>query len=260
MAVIERVDWTDNTDISKGSFLREFNLTSWDDGTTLDLAGGRYESLNGFAYKITGGDFSVDTSPATTDGTWYIHIVEDGVTPGNAIAYLDSNAGIYRGDLGGFYYNVGGGRLAKVWGIVEKVGTSFNQRGRYSQSFEKGSSTFGDIDTNGSLSIAGPFSIDASAGNTKVTVIEYIKLTGSVPSTPGITDVPLPTNFDITNTIIDCIYVVDSNGYRHLIPNSNSTGNQDSRVTLRSDGSQRIQLLYGFSGGASYEIIVKRYS
>ncbi len=133
MAVIEIVDWSDNTDISKGAFIKGFNLTSWEDGSSLELAGGRYEDINGFAYKITGGDFGVDTSPATTDGTWYIHIVEDGVTAGNAIAYLDSNAGVYRADLGGYYYDVGGGRLAKVWCLLEKSGADFINRRRYNE-------------------------------------------------------------------------------------------------------------------------------
>jgi hypothetical protein len=103
MATIEKVDWTDNTDVSKGAFIKNFNLTDWDDSLTMELSGGRYEDLNGFPYKIVDGDFAIDMSAATSDGTWYIHIVEDGITPGNAIAYANSNAGTYRDDLGGYY-------------------------------------------------------------------------------------------------------------------------------------------------------------
>jgi hypothetical protein len=203
MAVIERVDWTDNTDISKGSFLREFNLTSWDDGTTLDLAGGRYESLNGFAYKITGGDFSVDTSPATTDGTWYIHIVEDGVTPGNAIAYLDSNAGIYRGDLGGFYYDVGGGRLAKVWGVVEKVATSFNNR--TSINYIRGDRVSGNLDVGTDLTAGGDASITGATSVGTITVgggLEIKEVVIVSTTSGGATTTNYPTGFTKTNTIL----------------------------------------------------------
>jgi hypothetical protein len=123
MADILVVDWTTVSEVTKGSFMEGFELTSYADGSTLDLSSSRYESIGGILYLVSGGNVSVNTSAATIDGTYYIHVKDDGDQ--TASAFLNSNAGTFNGELGGYYYNGG-----KVTHRVEKVSSSFNGRVR----------------------------------------------------------------------------------------------------------------------------------
>jgi hypothetical protein len=123
MADILVVDWTTVSEVTKGSFMEGFELTSYSDGSTLDLSSSRYESIGGILYLVSGGNVSVDTSAATIDGTYYIHVKDDGDQ--TASAFLDSNAGTFNGELGGYYYNGG-----KVTHRVEKSSSNFINKNR----------------------------------------------------------------------------------------------------------------------------------
>jgi hypothetical protein len=202
VATIEKVDWTDNTDVSKGAFIKNFNLTDWADSLTLELSGGRYEDLNGFPYKIVGGDFAIDDSAATSDGTWYVHIVEDGVTPGNAIAYVDANAGTYRDDLGGYYYDVGGGRLAKVWLKFERTGSGANYEDKTVIQYIHGDRTSGNMDIGNDLTVANHTTLNGKTTfNGGYEILETRVFEGTATSGSDV-NIPFPSGWSVYNTTI----------------------------------------------------------
>lgn len=120
---IDAIDWTDVSEVTKGAFMTDFEMTTWGNGTTMALAANRYEDIGGTAYVITGGDETISTAAATTDGIWYVHVKDGG--SGTATAYLDANAGTWSNTYKGFYYSG-----AKVIIKVYKNSTSFDGRQR----------------------------------------------------------------------------------------------------------------------------------
>jgi hypothetical protein len=194
MADILVVDWTTVSEVTKGSFMEGLELTSYADGSTLDLSANRYESIGGVLYLVSGGNVSVDTSAATIDGTYYVHVKDDGDQ--TASAFLDSNAGTFNGELGGYYYNGG-----KVTHRVEKSSTNFIGRSRlfgtprkrivdelHAPTIKNGDSGLPQF-PNG-INFTSDKIIDISA-----------EITGTIASNTAGPNVALPTGFTYTNAM-----------------------------------------------------------
>ena len=127
MSTIDKIDLTDanSLDYLSSNVTTPFQLTDYTDGTsTLELAGGRSEGIGNYLYEVNDGDFTIITAAASSDGTWYVHVL-DGGGGGIATAYLSSIAGTWDANLGGYYYSG-----AKVIMSVEKSGSNWNGRVR----------------------------------------------------------------------------------------------------------------------------------
>ena len=59
MATITKIDLTNVSGTLQGTFNTPFELTDPTNSTTLSLAAGSCDTIGGYIYQVTGGDFAV---------------------------------------------------------------------------------------------------------------------------------------------------------------------------------------------------------
>jgi len=81
-------------DALQGVITQSFTLTDYDDGSdTPVLTSGRTGEIGGALYRVIDGDFTVDVSAVSGNGTYYIYVEDDGLT---VEAYADDTVIQYR--------------------------------------------------------------------------------------------------------------------------------------------------------------------
>jgi hypothetical protein len=139
MATIDKVPLTtaESLNLLEASRIAPFHLTDYTDGsTTLKLAGGRVENLGSFWYKVNDGDYTIDISAVSGDGTYYVLVLDDGT--GEADAYLSTKAGTWDANLGGYYVNdASADDGAKVIMVMSKDGSNYRGKVRTEGTPEK---------------------------------------------------------------------------------------------------------------------------
>jgi len=123
-ADIIKLDLTDVEDATQGNYQVPFELTSNADDANIILAAGRVEYLGEFPYRVEGGDLTVTDNTGAT-GIRYIHIKEDG--DGTASAYVDTNAGTYDPNKGGFYHTDG---ALVLYQMIKSAGPIYSRKAR----------------------------------------------------------------------------------------------------------------------------------
>ena len=119
MADINKIDLTDVQDSQKGLYQLGFELTSYVNGTTIELEASRSEYIGQSPYRVEDGNLPVTGSPS--DGAVYLYITEDG--DDTASATLSNTVPTYSPTNGGFYDG-----LSRALFVFTKSGSNYNDR------------------------------------------------------------------------------------------------------------------------------------
>ena len=88
-------------DALQGVITQSFTLTDYDDGSdTPELTAGRTGEIGSALYRVEDGDFTVDVSGVSANGTYYIYVEDEGMA---VTAYADDTAPTWSEEKGGFY-------------------------------------------------------------------------------------------------------------------------------------------------------------
>jgi hypothetical protein len=123
-ADIIKIDLTDVQDTLQATFQRDFELTTYADGSTITLASGTVEEVGGYLYRVEGGDLAI-TDGGVANGTVYVEISDDG--DGTGTAELSTTAGTWDPNLRG-YYKVTGEKT--IFAMTKAAGPVYSNRGR----------------------------------------------------------------------------------------------------------------------------------
>jgi hypothetical protein len=136
-------------DALQGVITQSFTLTDYDDGSdTPVLTAGRTGEIGGALYRVIDGDFTVDVSAVSGNGTYYIYVEDDGST---VEAYADDTEPTWNEEKGGFYSS-----NAKAFFVFDKLSTDYINRGDIIQNREiLPGSKLGDFSLTGNLSVTG---------------------------------------------------------------------------------------------------------
>jgi hypothetical protein len=129
-ADIIKFDLTDVQNTLQGVFQMPFELTSYDDGGTIDVGSGRVEMIGGYPFRVEGGDLEI-TDSGVAAGNVYVLIRDEG--DDTAVAYLSTKAGVWNPNLGGYYIDDGSaddGAKVLFKMIKEASPTSYTYRSR----------------------------------------------------------------------------------------------------------------------------------
>tara|TARA_R100001198_G_scaffold97046_1_gene91640 strand:+ start:4840 stop:5685 length:846 start_codon:yes stop_codon:yes gene_type:complete len=118
---INKIDLTDVQNTQQGLFQEGFELTDYSNGSSIVLKAGRVEYVNGYPYRVEGGDETVTGSPS--DGAVYLYIDGSGVDTTTAL--LSNIAPTWSSQYGGFYNGDD-----KAIFVFTKSGSSYNDRYR----------------------------------------------------------------------------------------------------------------------------------
>jgi len=118
---INKIDLTDVQNTQQGLFQEGFELTDYSNGSSIVLKAGRVEYVNGYPYRVEGGDETVTGSPS--DGAVYLYIDGSGVDTTTAL--LSNTAPTWSSQYGGFYNGDD-----KAIFVFTKSGSSYNDRYR----------------------------------------------------------------------------------------------------------------------------------
>lgn len=114
-------------DALQGVITQSFTLTDYEDGSdTPVLTSGRTGEIGSALYRVEDGDFTIDVTGLSGDGTYYIYIEDEGAS---VTAYADDTVPTWSETKGGFYNG-----NAKAFFRFYLSGSDYNDRADIIQS------------------------------------------------------------------------------------------------------------------------------
>ena len=136
----DRIDLTDDTEISEAMFLNKLRLSTLADGTTLDLVVDNNEEIGNQAYRINTSSLSVTDN--ASNGQTFIYVYDTGAS---IIAELTSDVPVFNIQKNGWYFG-----LKKAIFAVVKSGSNYSVKERVEDYFAAyGALTVNNLTVNG---------------------------------------------------------------------------------------------------------------
>jgi hypothetical protein len=123
MATIDKIDLTtaESLNLLAANANTPIQLTSYVSGqSTFSLSGGNHEDIGGYWYKVNDGNYSVDMTGVSGDGTYYIYITDSG--SGSATSVISTTNPLWDSSNNGFYDG-----SSKATHTVKRVSGSFEE-------------------------------------------------------------------------------------------------------------------------------------